>query len=193
MDEQKQIYTDQIDNWRYRFLFRQFFGRLQHLGRHPDLLKHAKEDMAGTFYERIKRDWLEVPVQDNYLFRFILQGFMKQDVTLPLWTQPESFSAIKERASDIQFVHQSIVDYLEQSEDSFDAINLSNISEIMTEKESNHLFDLCRAHINPNGHLLVWNNMVDRRPCLRKAAFHHYSLIRHDILHFYSTLAENMC
>ena len=120
--------------------------------------------MAGIFYERIKRDWLEVPVQDNYLFRFILQGFMKQDVTLPLWTQPESFSAIKERASDIQFVHQSIVDYLEQSEDSFDAINLSNISEVMTEKESNHLFDLCRAHINPNGHLLVWNNMVDRKP-----------------------------
>jgi S-adenosylmethionine-diacylglycerol 3-amino-3-carboxypropyl transferase len=164
LEEQLEIYNHRIDNMRYRFLFRQFFGRLQRIGRHPDLLKHVKADLAGVFYQRIKHAWLDVSIENNYFFRFILTGLMQQNLTLPLWAQIGNFESIKKSAGTLEFVNNSIVDFLENTKDSFDAINLSNISEVMTVEDSNRLFELCRTHLKPNGHLLVWNNMVDRKP-----------------------------
>ena len=43
-------------------------------------------------------------------------------------------------------------------------IYVSNIAETMNKKESSLLFDLCAKRLNKGGKLVVWNNMVERKP-----------------------------
>ncbi|MCO4806655.1 MAG: DUF3419 family protein [Flavobacteriales bacterium] len=166
IQKQRLIYDKHINNSRYRFLFKRFFGRItmKRYGRHPDLLKHVKENPAVVLYKRMKHAWLEIPITDNYFFRFILNGAFKSDLALPPWAQKPHFDAIKSGTSKLEYVHDSMTAYLSKTEKKFDAINLSNITDVMTHSEADTLFDLCRTHLHPGGRLLIWNTMVDRKP-----------------------------
>jgi len=164
--DQRSIYNQRIDAWRYRVLFRFFFGRMvmRSFGRHPDLLKHVKDDLASVFYKRMEHAWCEVSIHENYFFRFILQGAFNRELALPIWAQPECYEQIRTRTSRLAFGEGSITSYLSKTQETFDAINLSDVSDALTKPEAEQLFDTCRNRIRSNGRLLVWNNMVDRKP-----------------------------
>jgi S-adenosylmethionine-diacylglycerol 3-amino-3-carboxypropyl transferase len=164
---QQEIYKNDINTWRYRLIFRWFFGKLimRKFGRHPQLLKHVKGQTSEVFYKRIERAWCEIPIAQNYFFRYILQGYFDQEQKLPFWLQTEQYQNIKAKIKDLKCSTGSMVDFLSNTqEESWDLIYLSNITETMDNEESQQLFDLCRRSLKKSGKMILWNNLVERRP-----------------------------
>ncbi|MDP4687928.1 MAG: BtaA family protein [Salibacteraceae bacterium] len=167
LEKQEVIYEKHINKWLYRLLFRVFFSKtvMKRKGRHPDLLKHVSEKQAGIFYSRIKHAWTDVPIAKNYFFRYIIQGYFQPSLNLPSWAKAVHFDDIKTNSDRLIFEHSSISAFLQASSDKkFDLIYLSDITETMDLEAANELFALCRAHLSPEGKLVLWNNLVDRKP-----------------------------
>lgn len=167
LSEQASIYHEHINNTIYKIIFKGFFGRFYMAlkGRHPDLLKYLDEDPASVYYERIKHSWLEVPIERNYFFRFIIENKFNPSLPLPPWAIKEHFDIIKTGLDKLNYVHASITTFLAQDNGpAYDIIYLSDITETMTTIEAERLFALCNQKLNPQGKLVIWNNMVNRRP-----------------------------
>lgn len=166
LQEQSSIYHNKVNNWRYRLLFKWFFGRfvMKRWGRHPDLLKHVKQAIASTYFKRLAHAWTQVPIADNYFFRIILMGYLTQNLPLPLWAQPVNHDLIQAGVGRLTFHHSEMMTWLDGTSKRYDCFNLSDICDTMTEEEAGQLFEMCRLRANPGARLLLWNNMVDRRP-----------------------------
>jgi len=164
--DQENIYYNKIDNWRYRLIFKNFFGKMimKRRGRHPDLLKYIDEKPNEVFYNRSKRAWYKLPIDKNYYLRYILEGYFNPSLNLPPWAIETNYDKIKKRTSNLEYYHSNLVDLLKDFESYFDMIYVSNIAETMNKKESSLLFDLCGKRLNKGGKLVVWNNMVERKP-----------------------------
>ncbi len=164
---QKEVYKTQIDTKRYRLLFKWFFGKLimKNLGRHPNLLKHVKESTGDIFYRRMERAWHELTIKENYFFRYIIEGYFDPELTLPTWLNPKYFQEIKTGLDKLHFSQGNMIDLLSSTrENSWNLIYLSNITETMSEEEAQKLFELCYRALKPKGKMIIWNNLVDRKP-----------------------------
>ena len=164
--DQKYIYINQIDNWKYRLIFKTFFGKMimKQKGRHPDLFKYIHDKPNEVFYNRSKRAWYELPINNNYYLRYILQGYFDPSLNLPPWAMKKNYEKIKKRISNIEYHHSNLIDLLKNLESNYDMIYVSNIAETMGKEESTQLFDLCAKRLNKSGKLIIWNNMVERKP-----------------------------
>lgn len=167
LSEQVSIYREKIDNKRYQFFFKLFFGKLimKKIGRHPKLLEHVKLNTGNVFYERVKRGWTEVPVRENYFFRYILNGYFDPAMALPEWMKARTFDSIKKNVQKLSYLQCSMSEFLTQTQNaSWDVIYLSNITETMSDETADALFELCRRALKPGGRMIVWNNLLERQP-----------------------------
>lgn len=167
LSEQRRIYETEINTKRYRLLFKWFFGKLimKKTGRHPQLLKHVQGNTGEEFYERMKRAWTGIPIAQNYFFRYILQGYFNPDLPLPLWAAPENYDTINAQLDKLYLSQANLIDHLSETRaNSWDLIYLSNITEVMSEEEAQVLFELCRKALKTSGKLILWNNLVERKP-----------------------------
>ena len=76
----------------------------------------------------------------------------------------KNYEKIKKRISNIEYHHSNLIDLLKNLESNYDMIYVSNIAETMGKEESTQLFDLCAKRLNKYGKLIIWNNMVERKP-----------------------------
>ena len=96
--------------------------------------------------------------------RYILQGYFDPSLNLPPWAMKKNYEKIKKRISNIEYHHSNLIDLLKNLESNYDMIYVSNIAETMGKEESTQLFDLCAKRLNKSGKLIIWNNMVERKP-----------------------------
>ena len=166
LEKQQEFYVTHIDNRLYQLIFRVFFGKfyMSKKGRHPDLLQYVKEDPAKIFYDRIKHSWAEFPIRNNYFFRLILEGNLHENYQLPIWLEQASIPTIKSRIERVLTINKSILDLDDSDGQAFDVIYLSDVTEVMSRQEAERLFDKCHRLMKSGGRLVVWNNIVDRKP-----------------------------
>lgn len=164
--EQRTLFEKGINTWRYRLLFCLFFSRfvMARFGRHPELLKHVSEDPASVFMRRMRHAWCEVPVKENYFMRLMLKRQFQRDLRIPVWADEQRYDTIAGNIGKISCHHLSMTAFLKTNDRLFDLIYLSDITETMSEREAEDLFFNCRKRISAEGKLVVWNNLLVRKP-----------------------------
>ena len=78
----------------------------------------------------------------------------------------KNYNIIRNILSKISINEKDMITYLKNNKGKFNLIHLSNITDTMSNEESQLLFSLCAKHLNTNGKLVVWNNLVRRAPSL---------------------------
>ena len=166
IEDQISIYKSKIDKFHYRLIFKTFTSKIiqSRFGRHPDLLKHFKDSPGDIWHDRLEKAWCEIPIIKNYFFRYILESHYRESMTLPDWAIRENYDIISKRTSNLSFHTNSLTEYLFNTDKNFDMIYISNITDALNQRESDILFKQCAASLKKEGKLVIWNNLVKRKP-----------------------------
>lgn len=170
IEAQRRIYRERINSWLYRICFKYFFGKfyMRKKGRHPDLLEHVRVAPDKVFYDRMKHAFFEVNLHENPFLTWLLKGRWEKSDRVPIPYRSESIEVIPSRLDRIRVEEASIPIALQQLEpESLDMIYLSDITETMDQMEADALFDSCACAVRKGGRMVIWNNLVERRPGAR--------------------------
>ncbi len=173
-DARAAFYEQRWNIWRWRLLFQFFFSRrvMGLLGRDPAFFRYVEGSVANRILERTRHALVELHSNENPYLAWILTGTFGQ--ALPAWLRPENHAIIRERAGRVRLFQGSLEDYFKRHPDErFDAFNLSDIFEYMSEANSEALLEKCVDAANAGARLAYWNMLVPRsRPDSLKDRLH---------------------
>lgn len=195
-EQRREFYQRRWDNWRWRAIFRVFFSRftMGRLGRDPSFFRYVEGSVADRILTRTRHALTELDPSRNPYLRFILTGTFGE--VLPLALQPEAFPAIRQalaREDSFALVEGSLEEALQHLPgQQFEAFNLSDIFEYMSEDHTRDLLELLLSVSSPGARLAYWNMLAPRsrpealahrlRPLAEEAA----RLFHQDQAFFYS-------
>lgn len=158
----KHFYHRRWNNLRWRMLFKIFFSRfvMGRLGRDPSFFKYVEGSVADRILDRTKHALTELIPQNNPYLTWILTG--KYGNALPHALRPENYNCIKENLDRISVHHCSIEHFLQNSKDTIDAYNLSDIFEYMSEKNTTTLAKLIHTSSTSGSRVAYWNMLAPR-------------------------------
>ncbi|MDY0049462.1 MAG: DUF3419 family protein [Halothiobacillaceae bacterium] len=163
-ERRERFYESRWNTWRWRLLFRLFFSRfvMGRLGRDPAFFRYVEGSVAEHILARTRHALVELDPADNPYLHWILTGHHGE--ALPLALREASFERIRERLDRIEWHALSIEEYLEREPaQRFDAFNLSDIFEYMSEANYHRLLDHLVGAARPGARLAYWNMRVPRR------------------------------
>lgn len=157
------FYRDVWDNFRWRLLFRVFFGRtvMGRLGRDPEFFRYVEGDVAGRILARTRYALTTLPTDRNPYLEYILTSGFKR--ALPFYLRRENFAAIKGNLDKLVLFKGNVAEALKAyGEQRFDGFNLSDIFEYMSHDE--YVAELARliASSRQGARLVYWNMLADR-------------------------------
>jgi S-adenosylmethionine-diacylglycerol 3-amino-3-carboxypropyl transferase len=159
-DERLEFYARRWDTWRWRALFRVFFGRavMGRLGRDPAFFDHVDGPVSERILARTRHALTELPVDTNPYAVYILTGnFAPQ--ALPRYLRPEHFATIRDRLDRLK----AVVSPIERAAPGpFDGMNLSDVFEYLEPDEAMRLYHACAATARPGARLAYWNMLAPR-------------------------------
>jgi S-adenosylmethionine-diacylglycerol 3-amino-3-carboxypropyl transferase len=163
--ERDLFYRDQWDNKRWRALFRLFFSRtmMGRLGRDPAFFAYVEGSVAEQIMKRVKHALTALDPSVNPYLYWILQG--KFGKHLPHALRLENYALIRDalRAGRMSIHCCSLEGLLNQHPDlSFDAFNLSDIFEYMSEETAAGVFAVLWSHASSGARLAYWNMLAPR-------------------------------
>lgn len=164
LDDRRSFYDRVWNNRRWRWMFALFFSRrvMGRLGRDPTFFRYVQGSVAERILSRA-RDALTVldPSANPYLQWILLE---RHDTALPLALRPEHFDTIRARVDRVRWRLGPIEAALEEctADRRFDAFNLSDIFEYMSEAQSEALLRRLVSAANHNARLVYWNMLVPR-------------------------------
>lgn len=157
------FYEESWNNRRWRLIFRSFFSRftMGRLGRDPAFFDYVEGSVADRILARTRYALTELDPSQNPYLQCILQGHYGP--SLPLALQEEAYETIRKALREERFT--IIESPLEAALDGprFDAFNLSDIFEYMSEEATAALFDRIADHANPGARLAYWNMLAPRQ------------------------------
>lgn len=165
LEEQADFFHRKVNSPIYRFLFRLYFGGywMRRKGRHPDLMKHLKEDPSNAFLNRMNRAWTEVYIRENPYFQRILKGFIPAECP-PTWMRRQEIEKFKHLLKRVELVSLNFEDYIKVSRNRWDYFYLSDICEAITDSQAKSLFELCAEKAEKGARMVIMNNLLERRP-----------------------------
>jgi S-adenosylmethionine-diacylglycerol 3-amino-3-carboxypropyl transferase len=157
------FYESQWNNLRWQFFFRVFFSRLvmAKLGRDPRLFRYVQGGVAEPLLRRMRYAMTELDPSANPYLHWIFTGG-HADGALPFALRPENFEAIRAHLDRLEWRCCSLEEFLENSPDTFDAFNLSDIFEYLSVESYERLLSLVLRAANRNARLAYWNFLVPR-------------------------------
>jgi S-adenosylmethionine-diacylglycerol 3-amino-3-carboxypropyl transferase len=158
------FYRNHWDSWRWRLLFKLFFSRfvMGRMGRDPSFFRYVEGGVAEHVLKHTRYALTELNPADNPYLNWILTG--SHATALPYALRQENFEAIRERIERVEWHLLSIEDYLVRFPDErFDAFNLSDIFEYMSEDNYQALLTRMIAVANPGARLAYWNMLAPRK------------------------------
>lgn len=166
LEDQRRMYRERWDSWRWRLLFRLFFSRLllRRFGRDPALFENAEIDDIGSHYlARAEHALIDIPIWSNPYVRYILTGGFGSGPLLPDYLRPEVQATIRDRLDRLDVRTGDIDEILGSLPDgSVDAFYLSDIFELSTPAEHAATLTAIARVGRPGARVCYWNNLAPR-------------------------------
>jgi S-adenosylmethionine-diacylglycerol 3-amino-3-carboxypropyl transferase len=165
-DQEQEFYYDQVWNTkRLQLLFKIIFNKriLARRGLVADYFHFddGSKSFAESFYNRAKKAFRDIPIKGNYFLSLYLLG--KYQNGLPAYLKRENYETIKSRLDRIQFATAEAQTWLDQMPDeSINCFALSNICELMSEKDTHRLFSAVSRTGTKNARVIFRNLMIPR-------------------------------
>jgi S-adenosylmethionine-diacylglycerol 3-amino-3-carboxypropyl transferase len=157
------FWNESWNNWRWRLLFRIFFGRflMGRLGRDPEFFRYVEGSVSDRFMERARYALTVLPTDTNPYLDFIATGNFS--TALPRYLRPEHFEAIRRGLDRLTLFHGPIEQAAStHAHAGFDAFNLSDIFEYLSNDASDALYGNLLTTAAPGARLAYWNTLVPR-------------------------------
>jgi S-adenosylmethionine-diacylglycerol 3-amino-3-carboxypropyl transferase len=160
--EQTDFYHNRWNTWRWRLLFKVFFGRwvMGKFGRDPEFLKEVKLSVGEYIFQKAATQLSNVQAQNNHILRYNLTGDYGH--LLPDYLLPANYATVVARLDRMQ-LYQGYAQDAGAEYGPFDAMNLSDIFEYMDEQVFGHVTDALLATSRTGCRIAYWNLMVPRR------------------------------
>ncbi|MEO8764984.1 MAG: DUF3419 family protein [Ginsengibacter sp.] len=163
--EAQELYFDKVWNTkRFRYLFTILFNKrvLAKRGLVADYFHFddGSKSFAQRFYERSKKAFRDLPVKGNYFLSLYMLGKYSNEQEVPAYLKRENFELIKSRVNRIKIMTADAQGWIDSMPlESIDCFALSNICELMSEKDTLRLFTaVCRAA--RNGSRIIFRNLM---------------------------------
>jgi len=161
--ERQNFYDTKWNNRRWRLIFKAFFSRfvMGRLGRDPSFFDYVEGSVADRILTRTHHALTELDPSQNPYLHWILTGHYGS--SLPLALQEKSYQKIRTALQENRFI--IIPSSLEEAlnNQKFDAFNLSDIFEYMSQKSTDQLLASIADCSNPNARLAYWNMLAPRQ------------------------------
>ncbi len=157
------FYNRTWNNRRWRLIFKAFFSRfvMGRLGRDPAFFDYVEGSVADRILDRTHYALTTLDPSRNPYLHWILTGSYRE--ALPLALQRDSYEKIRTALREDRFT--IIAAPLEETLgfEKFDAFNLSDIFEYMSQDSSDALFDRIADSSTPGARLAYWNMLAPRQ------------------------------
>jgi len=166
--EEQEIYFDNVWNTkRFHYLFKLLFNKrmLAKSGLEGDYFHFddGSTSFAESFYNRSKKAFRNLPVKGNYFLSLYLTGKFRNENEVPNYLKRENFEVIKSRVDRIKIVTAGAQEWLQtMSSESIDCFALSNICELMSDKDTSKLFASVLRTGKNNSRVIFRNLMIPR-------------------------------
>ena len=163
--DRETFYREVWDNRRWRWIFKLFFSRtvMSLLGRDPEFFKYVEGSVADRILARTRHALVDLDPSVNPYLHWILTG--RHGVDLPEALEEKNYGRIGEALRDgrFQVAGCSLEAWFEQNpEQRYDAYNLSDIFEYMSEENTRSLLEKIIRFSNPYARLGYWNMLAPR-------------------------------
>jgi S-adenosylmethionine-diacylglycerol 3-amino-3-carboxypropyl transferase len=158
-------YAEVWNNWRWRGLFHLFFSRaaMGALGRDAEFFRYVEGSVAARILERTRHALVALDPAENPYLHWILTS--THGAALPEALEEENFGPIRAAlaAGRLEVVEDSLEGWLARDGGRYDAFNLSDIFEYMSETGSARLMENLLQVALPGARLAYWNMLVPRQ------------------------------
>ncbi|GAB2814057.1 BtaA family protein [Ferruginibacter profundus] len=165
---EQEIYFDEVWNTRrFHYMFKILFNkkRLAKRGLVADYFHFddGSKSFAESFYNRSKKAFRNIPIKGNYFLSLYLLGKYSNANEVPSCLLKENFDIIKSRVGRIKIFTAEAQNWIDSIPDKrIDCFALSNICELMSEKDTNRLFASVYRTSRPGARVIFRNLMVPR-------------------------------
>ncbi|MGJ8657409.1 MAG: DUF3419 family protein [Akkermansiaceae bacterium] len=159
-EEREEFYEKKWNTWRWRLLFKIFFSRfvMGRLGRDPSFFKYVEGSVADRILTRAKHALVELNPSENPYLRWILNG--NYGSSLPHALREENFVKIRNNIDRITIIEGTLESALTNQK--FDAYNLSDIFEYMSDENTQKLLENIHHGSHPKARIVYWNMLAPR-------------------------------
>ena len=160
--DRESFYENQWNTWRWRLLFKIFFSRfvMGRLGRDPAFFKYVEGSVADRILTRARHALVELEPSQNPYLNWILTG--KYGKRLPHALREKNYDLIRNNLDQITIDPRPLEAVLADAKEPFDAYNLSDIFEYMSEANTEDLLKNIHQHSNSGARLAYWNMLAPR-------------------------------
>ena len=163
--ERKTFYETKWNNRRWNWIFQLFFSRkaMGALGRDPEFFKYVQGSVADRILSRTRHALVHLDPSENPYLHWILTG--THGTALPEALEEKNFAPIRQALSEqrLEIVNAPLEEVLDRSpRKTYDAYNLSDIFEYMSEENTTALLTKIHSASNPGARLAYWNMLAPR-------------------------------
>ncbi len=166
--EERQWFYDRVWNtWRWRLLFRVFFGRfvMGRLGRDPEFFRYVEGPVGPRILNRVEYALTVLPTNDNPYLEYVLNGNYAE--ALPDYLDPEVLPRVRDGLDRLTLVEGPAEEIATARGGSgFDGFNLSDIFEYLPMEACARIYGSLLRAARPGARLVYWNMLVPRRLAL---------------------------
>lgn len=165
---EQQHYFDNVWNTkRFYYLFRILFNKrmLAKRGLVADYFHFddGSKSFAESFYNRSRKAFRDIPIKGNYFLALYLLGSYRNKQEMPAYLKKENFDIIKSRVDRIRIVTQEAQGWIDSMPgESIDCFALSNICELMSDRDTNRLFAGVLRTATSGARIIFRNLMIPR-------------------------------
>jgi S-adenosylmethionine-diacylglycerol 3-amino-3-carboxypropyl transferase len=166
--QEQEVYFDTAWNTkRFHYIFKIIFNKrmLARKGLVADYFHFddGSKSFAESFYNRSRKAFRDIPVKGNYFLSLYLLGKYRNEKEVPAYLQKENFDIIKSRIDRIKMATAEAQGWLDTMPDeSINCFALSNICELMSEKDTSRLFVSVARTGRKNASIVFRNLMIPR-------------------------------
>jgi S-adenosylmethionine-diacylglycerol 3-amino-3-carboxypropyl transferase len=165
---EQEVYFENIWNTkRFHYLFKLVFNKriLAKRGLAADYFHFddGSKSFAESFYNRSKRAFRDISIKGNYFLSLYLLGKYSNERDVPAYLKKENFELIKSRVDRIKIITADAQGWLDSMPpESINCFALSNICELMSEKDTHRLFSAVSRTARKNSTIIFRNLMIPR-------------------------------
>ncbi|MFN0130380.1 MAG: DUF3419 family protein [Verrucomicrobiales bacterium] len=164
VEARSSFYRDEWNTWRWQLMFRLFFSRfvMGRMGRDPSFFRFVEGSVASRILTRAEHALTALDTAANPYLQWILTG--RHLTALPFALREENFDAIRSHLDRLEWHREPLEAFLKRTPPAtFDACNLSDIFEYISEPSFHRLLGQIVQSARPGARLAYWNTLADRR------------------------------